>query len=279
MTSIAPPTTFSELSLKASFLSDSSSPRSQALHLGACIGILCGKLSMAPDDPVRSQEMANIPPTCENEPFWSSPSSERDDIYKAIGDIFLSLFIFANTCGIDLRESILKKMQLNARKYPVHLCKGKSGKYTEYSQQTGIDRDNQSTLDISIEDEETNSDEHCSESPKSVVTSSSNNTETVSDIMKKIREFAIERNWSRYHTPRNICLAMLGEAGECAELFQWMGDDVKVEKGHGLVSYGWKEEDIDHVQQELADVSIYALRLADVVGIRDLGVYALSCLK
>ena len=97
--------------------------------------------------------------------------------------------------------------------------------------------------------------------------------------MKKIREFAIERNWSRYHTPRNICLAMLGEAGECAELFQWMGDDVKVEKGHGLVSYGWKEEDIDHVQQELADVSIYALRLADVVGIRDLGVYALSCLK
>jgi dCTP diphosphatase len=280
MNSTATPTTFSDLSRKASHLLDSSTPRCLALQLGASVGKLCGKLSTAPLDPVRTQETTNIQPTCENEPFWSTPSSEREDIYKAIGDIFLSLCIFANRCGIDLRESILKKMQLNARKYPVHLCKGKSGKYTEYSQHTGIDRDNQSTLDISIEDEDTSSDQNCSESPKSIVTSATNTIETVPELMKKIRDFAIERNWSRFHTPRNICLAMMGETGELAELFQWMGDDTRVvEKFHGLASYGWKEEDIDHVQQELADVSIYALRLADVVGIQDLGLYALSSSK
>lgn len=234
---------------------------------------------MAPLDPVRTQETTDIKPTCENEPFWATPSAEREDIYKAIGDIFLSLCIFANACEIDLRASILKKMQLNARKYPVHLCKGKSGKYTEYSQHTGIDRDNQSILDISVEDDETKNDEKCSESPKSIVTSTTSTIQTIPDLMIKIRDFAIERKWSRFHTPRNICLAMMGEAGEFAELFQWVGDDIQVENGHGLVRYGWKEEDIDHVQQELADVSIYALRLADVVGIQDLGVYALSSSK
>jgi dCTP diphosphatase len=170
-------------------------------------------------------------------------------------------------------------MQLNARKYPVHLCKGKSGKYTEYSQHTGIDRDNQSILDISVEDDETKNDEKCSESPKSIVISTISTIQTVPDLMIKIRDFAIERKWSRFHTPRNICLAMMGEAGEFAELFQWVGDDIQVENGHGLARYGWKEENIDHVQQELADVSIYALRLADVVGIQDLGVYALSSSK
>jgi dCTP diphosphatase len=65
---------------------------------------------------------------------------------------------------------------------------------------------------------------------------------------------------------------MMGEVGEMAELFQWRGDGNPTEQNDkGLLGCGWKEEDIDHAGQELADVAIYCLRLADVIGIHDLG--------
>ena len=44
----------------------------------------------------------------------------------------------------------------------------------------------------------------------------------------------------------------------------------------GLLDMGWTEQDVDSVQQELADVAIYCLRLSDVVGISDLGYAALT---
>lgn len=72
-----------------------------------------------------------------------------------------------------------------------------------------------------------------------------------------IRNFANERQWHRYHTPRNIALALLGEVGELAELFQWSGDE-------GLVQEVVSEETLDKAGQEIADVSIYLLRLCDV---------------
>jgi NTP pyrophosphatase (non-canonical NTP hydrolase) len=211
--------------------------------------------------------------------FWSNPSAPRDDIYLAIGKIFWNLVQISKTANIDLSSSILKKMDLNARKYPVHLCKGKSGKYTKYSSHTGITQHNQSLLDISLESEG-NSNEHehehdhghdhdmfCLDSM------------TVLELTKSIREFALERNWSQYHTPRNIVLAMMGEMGELAEIFQWMGDDCNGSSSTDDQEEPWWKEgakDKDHFQQELADVSIYCLRLADVVGIEDLGLVASS---
>ncbi len=80
-----------------------------------------------------------------------------------------------------------------------------------------------------------------------------------------IRNFATDRLWTRYHTPRNICLALLGEMGELAELFQWEGDS-KEEQYIGL--HGLSETNRDHVKQELADVTIYLIRLADICGIQ-----------
>jgi len=74
-----------------------------------------------------------------------------------------------------------------------------------------------------------------------------------------IRTFANDRHWYRFHTPRNIALAMLGEFGELAELFQWRGD------GDGVrVADAFAMDDLDKVGQEIADVAIYLIRLCDV---------------
>mmetsp|Transcript_3583 Transcript_3583/g.6768 ORF Transcript_3583/g.6768 Transcript_3583/m.6768 type:complete len:132 (-) Transcript_3583:67-462(-) len=103
--------------------------------------------------------------------------------------------------------------------------------------------------------------------------------------MQYIRQFALERNWFQYHTPRNIVLAMMGQMGELADFFQWLGD-IPLNDGDGTREEqepamvcgikGWKEEDKDHLEQEWADVSIYCLRLADVVRIQDLGPFVIS---
>ncbi len=70
--------------------------------------------------------------------------------------------------------------------------------------------------------------------------------------------FAAERDWEQFHTPRNLLLALVGEVGELAEQMQWASDDeilVRMETESGPV------------EEELADVAIYLLRLADVLGI------------
>lgn len=71
-------------------------------------------------------------------------------------------------------------------------------------------------------------------------------------VQQKLRAFAAERDWERFHTPRNLLLALVGEVGELAELYQW--DD-----GDGVAA--------QQVAEEIADVAIYLLRLADVVGV------------
>ncbi|XP_015762459.1 PREDICTED: dCTP pyrophosphatase 1-like [Acropora digitifera] len=78
--------------------------------------------------------------------------------------------------------------------------------------------------------------------------------------LEKIRqmqsEFAKERDWDQFHQPRNLLLAMVGEVGELAELFQWKGE-VK----EGLPD--WSAEEKHHLGQELSDVLIYLVRLAE----------------
>lgn len=79
-------------------------------------------------------------------------------------------------------------------------------------------------------------------------------------LRKKLREFAEERGWGPYHTPRNLLLALVGEVGELSEIFQWRGE---VERGLP----DWKEEDKVHLGEELSDVLLYLLQLSDSCGI------------
>src|SRR5690606_18300634 len=64
----------------------------------------------------------------------------------------------------------------------------------------------------------------------------------------------------KYHTPKNLAMAMAGEAGELLEIFQWL-----------TTAESWQvmaqEKEGAKVREELADVLIYAVRLAGVLGV------------
>lgn len=81
----------------------------------------------------------------------------------------------------------------------------------------------------------------------------------IASITQQTRQFAIDREWEQYHTPRNLLLALIGELGELAELVQWHGDEEQ-SSSQPRVS----ERLLDQLAQELADVTIYLMRLADV---------------
>lgn len=78
----------------------------------------------------------------------------------------------------------------------------------------------------------------------------------ISDFQKKFREFVIERNWERYHNPKNLAMALTVEAAELLEIFQWLSaEEAENVKDDPLI-----KEKISH---ELADIMIYLIRLAD----------------
>ena len=78
--------------------------------------------------------------------------------------------------------------------------------------------------------------------------------------LEKIRQihdqFSRERDWGQYHTPRNLTLALVGEVGELAEIFQWKG-----EVAEGLP--GWPDKERKALEEEMSDILIYLVRLAD----------------
>ena len=80
-------------------------------------------------------------------------------------------------------------------------------------------------------------------------------------IESQLRKFRKERNWERFHTPKNLAISLAIEVGELLEHFQWRSD---AEIAQHLAS------NRERVADEIADVAIYAIQLADVAGI-DLG--------
>ncbi|XP_077211020.1 uncharacterized protein LOC143846470 [Tasmannia lanceolata] len=90
--------------------------------------------------------------------------------------------------------------------------------------------------------------------------SDGNNSVTLEDLKKKMAEFAKERDWDQFHSPRNLLLALVGEVGELSEIFQWKGEVPK-----GLPD--WKEEEKVHLGEELSDVLLYLVRLSDICGV------------
>eukprot|EP01018_Ginkgo_biloba_P029823 Gb_19690 [translate_table: standard] len=94
---------------------------------------------------------------------------------------------------------------------------------------------------------------------------------TLKDLQKKMAEFARERDWDQFHSPRNLLLALVGEVGELSEIFQWKGEVPK-----GLPD--WNAGEKEHLGEELSDVLLYLVRLADICGV-DLGDAAVRKLK
>jgi dCTP diphosphatase len=69
-----------------------------------------------------------------------------------------------------------------------------------------------------------------------------------------LREFAAARDWDQFHSPKNLAMALAGEAGELLEVFQWRSQ---------AASYALDARALSQAQEELADILIYLVRLAD----------------
>lgn len=84
--------------------------------------------------------------------------------------------------------------------------------------------------------------------------------DSIRELTAQIREFAAERDWEKFHDPKSLILALVGEVGELAELFQWIPAD-------GALEEFAKPERKQRAAEEISDVLIYLLRLADVLGV------------
>ena len=82
--------------------------------------------------------------------------------------------------------------------------------------------------------------------------------DSLSDLRKTINTFVAERDWAQFHTPKNLAMAMIVEAAELVEHFQW---DTSQESQQLTAK---KREAVSH---ELADTFIYLLRIAEVLNI------------
>jgi len=82
----------------------------------------------------------------------------------------------------------------------------------------------------------------------------------IEELKAEIREFAAARDWEQFHTPKNLAMAITGEAGELAAEFQWLTAD---QSALGSLS----ADKLEAISLEIADVQIYLLRLVDVLGI------------
>ncbi|WP_067717662.1 nucleotide pyrophosphohydrolase [Nocardia yamanashiensis] len=83
---------------------------------------------------------------------------------------------------------------------------------------------------------------------------------TLDELQDLVTDFSRRRDWERFHTPKNLVLALTGEVGELAELFQWLTPD----ESAALCE---NEQDRTKVEHEVADVLIYLMRLATVLDI------------
>jgi NTP pyrophosphatase (non-canonical NTP hydrolase) len=75
-----------------------------------------------------------------------------------------------------------------------------------------------------------------------------------------LQQFADERDWAQFHTPKNLVMALVGEVGELIEHFQWLTP----EESAAVMN---DETSARQIADELADVFIYLVRLSDILGV------------
>ncbi len=83
-------------------------------------------------------------------------------------------------------------------------------------------------------------------------------TDPLIELRDRLRAFAAERDWGQYHSPKNFAMALIVEAAELVEHFQWLTEEQ---------SRQLPPDTLRQVELELADVLIYTVRIADKLGI------------
>jgi NTP pyrophosphatase (non-canonical NTP hydrolase) len=81
---------------------------------------------------------------------------------------------------------------------------------------------------------------------------------SIVSLQRQLRDFAAERDWEQFHSPKNLAMALAGEVGELMEIFQWLTPD---ESARVMTDAAGR------VREEMADVLAYLLRLADVLDV------------
>ena len=78
------------------------------------------------------------------------------------------------------------------------------------------------------------------------------------ELVQSIRDFARDRDWNKFHSPKNLAMALSVEVAEIMEHFQWLTQSQSDELDR---------EKLAQIEEEIADVMIYLTRLADRLGI------------
>jgi NTP pyrophosphatase (non-canonical NTP hydrolase) len=94
-------------------------------------------------------------------------------------------------------------------------------------------------------------------------------TDGLEQVRDALRTFAADRDWFQYHNPKNLTMALSSEVGELSALYQWLTPAEAVETASS--DHPQRPE----VEDELADVFVYLIRLADELHV-DLVAAALS---
>lgn len=83
-------------------------------------------------------------------------------------------------------------------------------------------------------------------------------TDSIQKLSDDLKQFAIDRDWEQYHIPKNLAMALIAEAAELVEHFQWLTpEESKNVSGEKLRDIGY----------EMADIFIYLLRMAEQLDI------------
>jgi NTP pyrophosphatase (non-canonical NTP hydrolase) len=77
---------------------------------------------------------------------------------------------------------------------------------------------------------------------------------SLEEARQRLREFSLQRDWDQFHSPKNLAMALIVEAAELVEHFQWLTE---------AQSAALPADKLDAVAQEVADVQIFLIRLAD----------------
>ena len=83
-------------------------------------------------------------------------------------------------------------------------------------------------------------------------------SDSIDDLSRRLREFARARDWEQFHSPKNLSMALIAEAAELVEHFQWLTEEQ---------SLNLSAEKRREVGLELADIFIFLLRCADQLGV------------
>lgn len=79
-------------------------------------------------------------------------------------------------------------------------------------------------------------------------------SDSLEDLRRRLALFAQVRDWEQFHNPKNLAMALIAEAAELVEHFQWLS----AEQSENL-----SPEKLEEVRLELADIQIYLIRIAD----------------